>query len=195
MYTKVTRIAAFAAMLTTTVAHATFLEGNLVRMSHDYPNPGSILIGPQDSVVGPGVEGDFFQQYYLVDISDAQIDVIFTGLGTFDPSGFNGVHISDVNSTISAFYSVTLDRTSFVNFDASRISFDAENIFLDLRGLNSGPNDFVLLNVAPASAPEPSTLAVTLLGLLCGSLVTSPYRRTRRAIYDSGDGHRYVVTS
>ncbi len=180
MYRRTALIALLGVMASALPAHSALFEGNMVRMSHDYPTQGTVLVGPQDALVGPGNEGTFFQQYYTIDVSDLTIDVAFTGVATFDSSAFNGVHVSDINGTIPGIQSVSLGATSFGSFDGSRISFDADNIYIDLRGINSVGGEFIQVNVLAAPVPEPAPYATMILGLIGVSAAAMTRRRERR---------------
>ena len=90
-------------------------------------------------MVGAAVEVPSVVAFYSVDLSDANAYLNFTQVGTdgiFTSAAFNGVHLFDVNGTISTFLSVTVNpATNVVGFNASRISFDANNIYANLQNL------------------------------------------------------------
>ncbi len=158
-------VAVLSSVIVASPAHSALFEGNTVRMSHDFD--GALLVGPQDAVVGPGVEGTFFQQYYTVDISDGSIYIAFTGIATFDPSAFNGVRVFDVTGTIPSIGSATIGAASFSNLDGSRVTYDSDNVLVDLRGINSQGGEFIRVDVLAAPVPEPASYITMLFGLLC----------------------------
>lgn len=172
-----------ATVLTAPSAHA-LLIGNTVSYDYRFPSQSTPVPGTTDGnyLVGAGVEisglanpGDFAR----IDLSDTNILVDFISGGTFVSSSFNGAHFADAFGTIAAFTSVTVSAaTNLGGFNASRISFDANNIFLNFTGLTFSANSIVSVNVAGAPStkvPEPGTL--TLLGL--GALAAGALRRRR----------------
>jgi len=175
---RTTWVLLLSAVASALPAHAALLEGNTVRMSHDFN--GSLFIGPQDAVVGPGVEGTFFQDYYTVDVSDSSIQVAFTGFATFDPSAFNGIHVFDVNGTIPSIGSASIGAASFGNLDSSRVTFDTNNVFIDLRGINSQGGEFIRVDLLAAPVPEPTSFTTMLVGLVGVGALAAVRRRERR---------------
>ena len=53
--------------------------------------------------------------------------------------------------------------TSLAGFNSSRVSFDADNIYVNWQGLTAVPSQIVSLDVQFTEVPEPATLA--LVGL------------------------------
>lgn len=171
-------VAVLSSIVVALPAHSALFEGNTVRMSHDFD--GALLVGPQDAVVGPGVEGTFFQQYYTVDISDGSIYIAFTGIATFDPSAFNGVRVFDVTGAIPTIGSATVGVTSFSNLDGSRVTYDSDNVLIDLRGINSQGGEFIQVDVLAAPVPEPASYISMLFGLLCAGAAARTGQRMKR---------------
>jgi hypothetical protein len=81
---------------------------------------------------------------------------------TFDTATFNGYVISDVSTTIPPITSFVVDpNTTLPGFSASRVTFDATDIFVNVSGLVARAGDVIEINVNPAAAvPEPSPLAL-----------------------------------
>ena len=65
-----------------------------------------------------------------------------------------------------------------VGFDASRVTFDADNIWVNWQGLAFDENTIVSLDITGSAAvPEPGTLSLLVLGLLATGL-----RRRARSV-------------
>ncbi|MBB5686198.1 PEPxxWA-CTERM sorting domain-containing protein [Sphingobium boeckii] len=101
---------------------------------------------------------------------------------------FNGFRIFDSNNELNAFTSVTLSGLSthpyIATFDPERITFDADNIYINLQGtgIRGGRNLIfdietaagVVASEIPAAVPEPATWAMMLAGFgLIGSAMRS----------------------
>jgi hypothetical protein len=137
-------------------------------------------------VVGPGIEG-FFPGLYNVDVTDTTITVLFTSSSAFGdggpdpfPTGMNGVRVLDVNNTISAFTSVSLVSSTLAGFDASRLAFDANNIYLNFANLSVAPGVSVTAAVNAVSAiPEPELGVLLLAGI---GLIGFVARRRKKAL-------------
>lgn len=71
-----------------------------------------------------------------------------------------------MNGTIPDFTSVAINAaTNMAGFDASRITFDANNIWVNWQGLPYDTNTIVSLDVNGGSdVPEPSTMLLVGLG-------------------------------
>jgi hypothetical protein len=155
---KTLGVALILAAVGSSVVQASILSGETIRVTHERPI-GTLLAGPTDVVVGPGVEITGYPGGYNADFDDASIVMTFPGscCGGFTNGSFNGMHVFDLNGTIPQILSVTINpATVFPGFTVSRISFDANNIFINLAGLNPNPATAVLaLDIT--AAPEPST--------------------------------------
>jgi hypothetical protein len=185
---KSLRVALILAAASSSAVQASILLGETLRVTHERPL-GTLLAGPTDVVVGPGVEITGYPGGYNADFDDAAIVIKFPGscCGGFTSASFNGLHVFDVNGTIPQILSVTINAaTSFPGFTASRISFDANNIFVNFSGLNPNPSTAVLaLDIT--AAPEPSTWFF-MAGLV--AFVAMHRAGKPRKLYKNGFGHR-----
>ncbi len=155
-------------------ANAALLDGKCIEYQYLFPNPGSNYPFADNGLkcVGPGVEVtnitdgvgtmDIFDDYILIDFSQSL---------SFTPASFNGFRLRDVTDTIAPFTSVTIDPiTNMSGLDASRISFDADNIFVNWQSLSFSDRTIVRLNIGGriggGTVPEPASLLLLASGLL-----------------------------
>jgi hypothetical protein len=170
---------AFAALLLSAVpmAQAQFL-GRTVEVAHLYPNTSSQFTGaglPVNLVAGTGIEiPDYGSGALAMDIADTSISLlIFAGLnalpGDGGPNSFDGFRFADASGAIPDIVGASVgSATDMPGFGASRLSFDANHVYIDLEGLSAGPSSrSVVIDVLFASAPvpEPGSLPLFVLGL------------------------------
>ena len=109
------------------------------------------VLGPHLTVAGDGIElTNGFGGFATIDISAASIRII---AAADQPFGyFELLRFADGNGTISPIASVTVDpATNYAGFDASRLTFTAENIDVNLTGLDGLQGQQILLNVVFAA--------------------------------------------
>jgi len=150
-------------------AGAILLEGNDIEFEWLYPNTSNSLVGPTVYTVGAAVEipDVFGSGTTSINLSDTNIAIPWWG--TFSSTTFNGPHFFDALAQIDPFTSVSINpETNVSGFDISRISFDEDNIWINLQGLMGGTSDVdyksVSLNLH--SVPEPTTLLLLGIGLI-----------------------------
>jgi hypothetical protein len=115
-----------------------------------------------------------------VDLSDTTVLFTFDWTASFSSGGtFNGVHIEDTTGTIPDLTSVTLNAnpgtTLPPGYGASRVTWDANNIYVDFRGVSAGPSHTVRLDLT--AIPEPATALLLAAGLV--GLLAAGRRRSR----------------
>ncbi len=173
------------AALAPTMAHAQSLNGQPVQVTERQPNTGSVVLdaGTQ-TVTSAGVS--FTTAVGFTTVTPSQIVFTFNpNFNGFGPASFNGFRIAETGSSPVAITSVTLDPSSNISgFDASRISFDATDVYANFQGLTNvfivGSKVTLDLNPAPTAVPEPSpalTFAVAALGL-GGLMIAARKKRT-----------------
>lgn len=153
--------------LVTAPAEASFLSGQTIQTTYLFPNTSTIFSGPVNSVVGPGIELANFAGLFTTDFSDNTILLTATRNANINSVPFDGVEFADVNGTISPFTSVALGAaTTYSGLNASRISFDADHIFLNIVGLPGLRGQVIELDLNSTSqVPEPGTLFLSAAGL------------------------------
>lgn len=119
------------------------------------------------------MDGDSTTNDYSVDVSDTNLLITMLFSSGWTPVTFNGFHLADTNGTIDAISAVSISANNWIGFDAPRITFDANNIWVNFQSLDFSPQDSLSLNVTfdtvqppPPGVPEPATLALLGLGLL-----------------------------
>ncbi len=145
--------------------------GNTVEYQYLFPTISTNYFNASNGnyLVGPGIEvPNVADGRATMDISDTNIFVDYLNSSSWVPSSFNGFRITDIFGAISAFTSVTINPiTNMAGFDASRITFDADHIWVNWQGLSFNANTIVSLDVnGSAPVPEPSTLLLLGSGLL-----------------------------
>ena len=161
------------------VANAALLMGKTVSFTYLFPNISTVIGFPADGnyVVGAGVEipNGFAVGEGSLDISDSNILADFSIFIGYGPALFHGFRITDVNGTIASFTSVSVDAiTNMVGFDASRVTFDADNIWVNWQGLGSDPNTVVSINInggGGGTVPEPTSLALFAAALFAAGVL------------------------
>ncbi len=168
-------------------ASAATLDGATIRATASFPVLAGPTVtgGPVDAVVGAGVEfstgqfGAFFGPSFDFSGSTLTITHLLTGHQAAD---FNGYTFNDVLGVLGDFtgFSILSDNTGL--FDLTRISFDAENLFvnfqsLSFEGFEETPTIVLGIEVGgPAPIPLPASLPLLVAGL--GALAFARRRRS-----------------
>ena len=147
-------------------ARASFLDGQTVQTTYLFPNTSTVFAGPVNSVVGPGVELLSFAGFANIDFSDTNIRITTTRNAALNNVAFDGFRFTDISGTISAITSVTLNpATNYAGFDSTRVTFDANNVFVNVANLAGLQGQVISLDLSTAAAvPEPSALGLIAIG-------------------------------
>jgi hypothetical protein len=172
MRTLLKRALTVAVLLLGTAAPAsaqTFLGADMT-FHHDFPSLGNHL-ATNNFVVGPGVEAPLgYSGLYSVDVGANTILIDFTGTSSWSPASFNGAVLRDTGANdVPNILGATLTSTNLVGFNASRVTFDAQAVYLNFQGLSFDPSRQILVTVdfegGAAAVPEPISLALFAPGL------------------------------
>ncbi len=161
-------------------ASATVLLGNSVGIQYIFPDIvsvyqdlGSNLVGTDGPTAFPG-----YFNFSFTDTTATTSDFQFSSSWT--ATDFNGFHLYDVNGTIAPITSVSINAvTNMVGLDASRITFDANNIYVNWNGLSFDGGTVVTLDINAAGVPEPASWALMIGGF---GLVGAAMRRRVSAL-------------
>jgi len=149
------------------VAAANVFDGHVIEYQVLYPTKTppfphieNILVGSDIEIMAIG-ETEFCCS---LDISNTNLYFDFTYETFFIPYEFNGFRIADVSDNIPSFTAVDINpETNLAGFTHSRITFDADTIWLNFSGLHFTPDNIVSLDVR--AIPEPTTISLLGLGL------------------------------
>jgi hypothetical protein len=148
------------------------LEGHVIGAQYLFDSIASVFADLGTATVGSAVEFQVFS--ILADVGDGQIRLDRPGGIEFAPGSFNGWRFHDALGAMPAITSVTVNAaTRIEGFDASRISFDADNIWLNFASLGNSEVFYAVVDVR--LVPEPASWAMFAAGLL--ALGTAARRR------------------
>jgi hypothetical protein len=161
-------------------ARANLLTGDTIRTWELYPDLSTIYAGPVD-VVDPGSILSFpgFAPIADITFNDANITITMTRDATAYTSAFNGFRFFDVSEALIG--SVSIDSATDVpGIDASRVNFDAQDIYVNFSGITYSTGQEVSLDLR--AVPEPKSFLVLLV---MAALLTSTVRRGARSTNES----------
>lgn len=149
-------------------AEAGFLFDS-INADYLYPTQGAVLVDLGTQAVNPiALFNSFGQTNYGV--SDTNIRITSSAVANinFLPAAFNGVSFTDVTADPGITGLVVNPATNLAGFDASRISFTSNTVFVNLQGLVTTPLTVVSLDVrfGATAVPEPPALALAGTGVL-----------------------------
>jgi hypothetical protein len=174
-------LAALAAGVAQPALAGTF-DGTTLHTRYLYPEQGSIYQDFGDITVS----GDTLLAAGLgtggVDLhaNGSNLNATFNnGASSWNSASFNGFVVFDDTDSLSAITSVTINSsTTLGGFDSSRVTFDADHIFVNWQGLAFHDGDIVSLAVNSGAVPEPASWAMMLGGF---GLVGGAMRSRRKA--------------
>jgi len=166
------KLLVLTAVLAPALASAAGLLGTTVDVRYHYDNGtalntlDTVLVGAGAELTCPGTAQIcqiLTSPTQTVDIGDSSIRYDYTGLG----SGFDNIAVNqfDFQSLFSGAVITGVQlTTNIAGLDASRLSFAAHSVQLDMRNLGLGPQAFFQLDLQTAPVPEPASTTLLLLG-------------------------------
>lgn len=144
------------------------LNGANVTVNYLFPDINSIFeVLGTGTVTGSGFTVNSFGQHDFTTFpADLTLTNVFGGDVTFTAASFNGYQVV-VNSGGSPITGVTIAFNDIAGFDASRISFDSTDVWINLQSLDTTPGLDLQLDLQfGTSTPEPGGLVLLGSGLL-----------------------------
>ena len=138
------------------------IVGDTVNVTHYFPDVNSTNADMGSQVV-PTANFNYFGYYDVVVGGDYLTYTSgMTGYQWTD-STFNGPVLTDLNAT---FTSASIDASStLAGFDASRLTFDANHIYVNMHGLDLIGYLKINFETGSSAVPEPASIALMLAGL------------------------------
>lgn len=140
--------------------------------------------GPIVKVVGGGVEfldGDF-GAFFGPSFDFADTTITITHAATAHSAGtFNGYRFNDILGTLPGFtgFSVLSDNTGFFSGDASRLFFDADNLWINFQNLDFAANADANIVLSVTTGQTVPDAGATLLLFGMGLAGLGAFRRRR----------------
>lgn len=176
-----------ALLIAPATASAAVIEvGDTVGYAFLQPTIASSVFNPGPLVVSGGVEVPSFEGSILdpiasVDISEDLISLSFLRDFTLPAVSFSGFVVFDTALTLDAFTGAFVSVGSTVA--PTSLTFDADNIFVNLAGLSAVAGDTINISVAGSPdtpvIPEPTTLTAAFVGV--SAVLGGALRRRRDA--------------
>lgn len=179
-------VAALAALLFSGAGARADFIGRPLRLDYLFPDTSSVFAS-WTFTPGPGVDVNLNEMVANIDIDVSSANILFDFEQhiAFEPSAFNGPRFTDVTGQLPDIVGVSINPvTNLVGLDSSRIAFEANNIFVNFRGLEGNLNTVVSLDVqfAPEGAAVPEPAAFALLGVGAAALAGCAWRRRSRLL-------------
>jgi Ca2+-binding RTX toxin-like protein len=141
-------------------------SGKNIDVKYLIPDPSSVF-DFRSVTVGNGVEVSGLVGDFSIDISSNEIYVDYASIFSWGPAAFNGIAVTDATNNVDTIEGVTLD-TNIAGLDASDITWDGDNIWVNWGGTFGDDNsylrivvDFVDVPVVHKPDPQPTKFTGT----------------------------------
>jgi hypothetical protein len=172
------------------LASAMTLDGATIRATAAFPDLTfpTVTAGPVDAIVGAGVEftDGMFTPFFGPSFDFAGNTLTITQALTGHSAGtFNGYIFNDILNGLSDFsaFSILSDTTGFFSGDPTRISFDANNLYVNFASLDfaNQPEARIVLGITTLDAPTvPLPAALPLFAAGLGAMGLLSRRKKRK---------------
>lgn len=155
---KLWTVLAGAGFAVSAAAQGTLLDGQTMSVTHTqgFPPNQTVITGPVQSVVGPGVEVTAFGYQGFMDIDYSDRSILITAR-TSQASGTTSIlTFSDASGTIPDFVAVRVDSSDWDFFNASATIVAPDTIGLFFAPAHALAGQHILLTINPI--PEPSAV-------------------------------------
>ena len=144
-------VAVLFALIGTSAADAGFFGGT-VSANYYWPNLATVLYPSGTAAAGAAVEfPSVGGQVLSVDVTDTGFRITYPNgwnFNTITPKTFDGFVIADALGTISPITGVSIAATNIPGFDASKLAFDADHVYVNQLGYATFPaGSFIEVNV------------------------------------------------
>jgi hypothetical protein len=142
------------------------LIGDNVTVNYLFPNIDTVFqtLGTGTVTAGGFTTNSFGQHDFTVFGSELDLTNVFGFNVFFLSASFNGYEMIN-NSGDPAITGVSIALNNVAGFDASRISFDATHVWVNMQSLTTNAGPDLKLDLSFASVPEPGTFVVLGVGL------------------------------
>lgn len=172
---------------------STGFDGQRIGIQYFYPNLATLDTDLGAVVVGAGVEFNDGQGN-TADFTNTRVTAHFANTSNYcgqsslfcpqPGTTFNGVRLYDIDHNINAITGVVLGAGSTMSFFASRLTFNADEVFLNLEGLTIPANTTLVFDFtfAPSAVANPNEVPLPATAWLVGAALAGLglSRRARR---------------
>jgi hypothetical protein len=140
-----------------------------VTVNYLYPDMGTIFqVLGTGTVTDSGFKVDFEnEEQFAVYPNTLQLFNLTGGYISVDPADFNGFQLA-VNAGGSPITGITIEFSNISGFDLSRVTFNSDDVWINLEGLTLNPGGLDLqlgLDFSSSTTPEPTSILLFTSGI------------------------------